>query len=59
MKDNIDLYYNHFYYGEKYYNICFNYGIVNEEDLLDSSNPYTLTDTGQGLHRVQPCKRVN
>jgi len=30
-----------------------------EEDLLDTDNAYRLQDTGQGCHRVQPCKRVN
>lgn len=29
-----------------------------EQDLLDPATPYTLTQTGQGLHRVQPCVRV-
>ncbi len=29
-----------------------------EHDLLDPDHPYTLTSTGQGLHRVQPCQRV-
>ncbi|CAD7963112.1 unnamed protein product [Amoebophrya sp. A25] len=30
-----------------------------EHDLLDPEHPYTLTHTGQGLHRVQPCRRVH
>lgn len=29
-----------------------------EEDLLDVKNPYELTNTGQGLNRVQTCVRV-
>eukprot|EP00455_Lapot_gusevi_P000551 TRINITY_DN1024_c0_g1_i6.p1 TRINITY_DN1024_c0_g1~~TRINITY_DN1024_c0_g1_i6.p1 ORF type:complete len:358 (-),score=139.84 TRINITY_DN1024_c0_g1_i6:176-1249(-) len=30
-----------------------------EEDLLDGHNPYRLTDTGQGLNRVQNCPRIS
>ncbi|KAF4666769.1 hypothetical protein FOL47_003909 [Perkinsus chesapeaki] len=29
-----------------------------EEDLLDPTNPYTLQQTGQGLHRVQKSPKV-
>merc|ERR1711879_456409 len=29
-----------------------------EADLLSSENPYKLTNTGQGLNRVQECPRV-
>jgi hypothetical protein len=29
-----------------------------EEDLLDGTNPYHLTDTGQGLNRVQEAPRI-
>ncbi len=29
-----------------------------EEDLLSEKNPYTLMDTGQGWHRVQPSPRI-
>ena len=31
-----------------------------EEDLLssDAGSAYELRDTGQGLHRVQPCPRT-
>eukprot|EP00736_Rhodelphis_marinus_P004361 Rmarinus@m.581 len=29
-----------------------------EMDLLAGDSPYRLTDTGQGLHRVQECPRV-
>ncbi|KAG5187157.1 hypothetical protein JKP88DRAFT_271820 [Tribonema minus] len=30
-----------------------------ELDLLSSTDPYTLTPTGQGLQRVQPCPRTH
>jgi len=30
-----------------------------EQDLLDPKNPYVVKNTGQGLHRVQPCPRVS
>jgi hypothetical protein len=29
-----------------------------EQDLLDPATPYTLRDTGQGVHRVQECTRL-
>ncbi len=32
--------------------------ILAEEDLLDPNNPYVLTDTGQGHHRVQCAPRI-
>ncbi|KAL7317614.1 hypothetical protein PS15m_003949 [Mucor circinelloides] len=30
-----------------------------DQDMLSTSNPYTLSQTGQGLHRVQPCPAVS
>ncbi|CAO3644551.1 unnamed protein product [Mucor fragilis] len=30
-----------------------------DQDMLSTSNPYTLSHTGQGLHRVQPCPAVS
>jgi len=32
---------------------------LTEEDLLSADNPYALTDTGQGYHRVQPAPRIS
>jgi len=33
--------------------------VLADEDLLDDKHPYRLTDTGQGLHRVQAAPRVS
>lgn len=30
-----------------------------DEDMLSTTNPYRLSQTGQGLHRVQPCPAVS
>ncbi|CAO3612264.1 unnamed protein product [Mucor hiemalis] len=30
-----------------------------DQDMLSTSNPYRLSQTGQGLHRVQPCPAVS
>ncbi|CEP13327.1 hypothetical protein [Parasitella parasitica] len=30
-----------------------------DQDMLSSSNPYCLSQTGQGLHRIQPCPAVS
>ncbi|KAI8365630.1 hypothetical protein EDC96DRAFT_509335 [Choanephora cucurbitarum] len=30
-----------------------------DQDMLSTSNPYQLAQTGQGLHRVQPCPAVS
>lgn len=30
-----------------------------DQDLLTTGNPYKLTDTGQGLHRIQPAPKVS
>jgi len=32
--------------------------VLAEQDILDPENPYALTDTGQGHHRVQQAPRV-
>ncbi|KAI9486754.1 MAG: hypothetical protein EXX96DRAFT_593230 [Benjaminiella poitrasii] len=30
-----------------------------DQDMLSTSNPYRLAQTGQGLHRIQPCPAVS
>lgn len=30
-----------------------------DQDMLSATNPYRLQQTGQGLHRVQPCPAVS
>lgn len=30
-----------------------------DQDMLATSNPYRLSQTGQGLHRIQPCPAVS
>ncbi|KAI8068991.1 hypothetical protein BDF21DRAFT_345408 [Thamnidium elegans] len=30
-----------------------------DQDMLSTSNPYRLSQTGQGLHRIQPCPAVS
>ncbi|KAI8074733.1 hypothetical protein BC940DRAFT_324509 [Gongronella butleri] len=30
-----------------------------DDDMTSSSNPYRLTNTGQGLQRIQPCQQVS
>ncbi|KAI8640706.1 hypothetical protein BD408DRAFT_419313 [Parasitella parasitica] len=30
-----------------------------DQDMLSASNPYCLSQTGQGLHRIQPCPAVS
>ncbi|KAI8099119.1 uncharacterized protein BX664DRAFT_377206 [Halteromyces radiatus] len=32
---------------------------LSDEDLTSSMNPYRLTNTGQGLQRIQPCSQVS
>ncbi|ORZ13459.1 hypothetical protein BCR42DRAFT_330614 [Absidia repens] len=32
---------------------------LSDEDLISSCNPYRLTNTGQGLQRIQPCSQVS
>ncbi|CAO3640758.1 unnamed protein product [Cunninghamella blakesleeana] len=32
---------------------------LTDEDLTSSMNPYKLTNTGQGLQRIQPCSQVS
>ncbi|KAI8337679.1 hypothetical protein BC941DRAFT_461228 [Chlamydoabsidia padenii] len=32
---------------------------LSDEDLTCSMNPYRLTNTGQGLQRIQPCSQVS
>ncbi|KAI7892750.1 uncharacterized protein EV154DRAFT_418223 [Mucor mucedo] len=30
-----------------------------DQDMLSTTNPYRLSQTGQGLHRIQPCPAVS
>lgn len=30
-----------------------------DQDMLSAGNPYRLSQTGQGLHRIQPCPAVS
>lgn len=30
-----------------------------DQDMLSTANPYRLSQTGQGLHRVQPCPAIS
>lgn len=32
---------------------------LSDDDLTSSMNPYRLTNTGQGLQRIQPCSQVS
>ncbi|ORZ06848.1 hypothetical protein BCR42DRAFT_463146 [Absidia repens] len=40
-------------------NDMFKLWMLADQDILGASNPYRLTQTGQGLHRVQPCPAVS
>jgi hypothetical protein len=40
-------------------NDMFKLWMLADQDILGASNPYRLTQTGQGLHRVQPCPSVS
>ncbi|KAI8099374.1 uncharacterized protein BX664DRAFT_321110 [Halteromyces radiatus] len=40
-------------------NDMFKLWMLADQDILGANNPYRLTQTGQGLHRVQPCPAVS
>ncbi|KAI8339385.1 hypothetical protein BC941DRAFT_349285 [Chlamydoabsidia padenii] len=40
-------------------NDMFKLWMLADQDILSATNPYRLIQTGQGLHRVQPCPSVS